>query len=57
MMKIIFLIFVVYLVRCCFLLIGENLHSFVWIFPLLLILAVIMGLLSLKILSEFLESY
>jgi hypothetical protein len=56
-MKIIFLIFVVYLVRCCFLLIGENLHSFVWIFPLLLILAVIMGLLSLKILSEFFESY
>jgi hypothetical protein len=56
-MKIIFLIFVVYLVRCCFLLISENLHSFVWLFPLLLILAVIMALLSLKILSEFLESY
>jgi hypothetical protein len=51
------MLFCVYAVRWCFVLIGENLLSFIWLLPLLILLCIILALSGLKILSEFFEGY
>ncbi len=56
-MKIILILFCVYLIRWCFSFLDENLLNFFWLLPLLILLCIILGLSGLKILSEHFEGY